>query len=96
MRKRIISLALAAVIIVCCTLTPLFAFADSTSVWEKYSENGSHKVSTFTFSIDGENDYTYKVWYPSDINSMSARPVILYCNGTGSTYGTLREWEDEL
>ncbi|MBR0412517.1 MAG: fibronectin type III domain-containing protein [Eubacterium sp.] len=86
MKKRFLSLALAAVMVVCCVITPFFAFAkSSTPVWDKYSASGTHKVSTYTFKLKG-SDYTYKVWYPKDIKKMKKRPVILYCNGTSSNY----------
>lgn len=86
MKKRLLSMALAAVMVICCTLTPMLAFAkSSTPVWDKYSKLGSHKVSTFTFKVSG-NDFTYKVWYPSDIKKMKKTPVVLYCNGTSSNY----------
>jgi hypothetical protein len=61
------------------------AFAADTPVYDAYSKKGTHKVSTLTFTVD-ENDFTYKVWYPSDIASLKKRPLILYCNGTGSNY----------
>ena len=86
MKKRVLSLIFALVIIATALVTPIVSFAKSnTPVWDKYSKSGSHKVSTMTFTVEG-NDFTYKVWYPKDIADMSKRPVILYCNGTGSNY----------
>ncbi|MBE6719309.1 MAG: fibronectin type III domain-containing protein [Ruminococcaceae bacterium] len=86
MKKKLASIVLAAVMLLASTGVPFFAFAKSTTpVWDKYSKSGTHKVSTLTFTLDS-NDFTYKVWYPSDIADMSKRPVILYCNGTGSNY----------
>ena len=83
--KKIVSILLS-VLMLCVALVPSAAFAkSSTPVWDKYSKNGTHKVSAFTFSAP-ENDFTYKVWYPSDISDMSKRPVILYCNGTSANY----------
>lgn len=85
MKKKIVSVLLSIVLIIS-VLTPAFAFAkSSTPIWDKYSESGKYKVSTLTFTLP-ENDYTYKVWYPRDIASMPKRPIILYCNGTGSNY----------
>ena len=85
MKKRIVSLLLAAVVL-CTALVPLSALAkSSTPVWDKYSKTGKYKVSAFTFTVP-ENDFTYKVWYPKDIKNMSKRPIILYSNGTGSNY----------
>ncbi len=93
MKKKALSLAMALVMAFTATVVPFFAFAKSTTpVWDKYSKSGAHKVSSFTFTVE-DNDFTYKVWYPSDIAKLSARPVILYCNGTGSNYEKTPETE---
>ena len=85
MKKRIISLLMAFVIL-SLAIIPSAAFAkSSTPVWDKYSKSGEYKVSSFTFTVS-ENDFTYKVWYPKDIKNMKKRPVILYCNGTSANY----------
>ncbi|MBE6741149.1 MAG: fibronectin type III domain-containing protein [Ruminococcaceae bacterium] len=85
MKKKIISLLLSVAVLMT-ALIPFAAFAkSSTPVWDKYSKEGSYKVSSFTFTIP-ENDFTYKVWYPKDIKNMSKRPIILYCNGTSANY----------
>ena len=85
MKKRTVSIFLAALMLLT-ALMPAFAYAKSTTpVWDKYSEMGKYKVSTFTFKVK-DNDFTYKVWYPKNIKNMSKRPVILYCNGTGANY----------
>ncbi len=85
MKKRAVSLFLAAVMLLLSVSVSFCAFADGRDVFEHYSKKGSHKVSSFEFTL-AENEFTYKVWYPKDIGSMSKRPVILYCNGTGSNY----------
>ena len=85
MKRKFLSMLLA-VLMLFTALVPTAAFAKSaTPVWDKYSKSGTHKVSSFTFSVEGY-DFTYKVWYPKDIAELSKRPVILYCNGTGSNY----------
>ena len=85
MKKRIISIFLA-IIMLLTVLMPVCAFAISTTpVWDKYSKSGQYKVSSFTFTLP-DNDFTYKVWYPKDIAKMPKRPIILYCNGTSSNY----------
>ena len=85
MKKRIASLILALVMLLT-ALMPIAVFAkSSTPVWDKYSKNGKYKVSTITFTLP-DNDFTYKVWFPKDIENMSKRPVVLYCNGTSSNY----------
>ena len=95
MKKRIISIFLAAMMLLTMA-APFSAFAKSaTPVWDKYSKSGEYKVSSFEFSIS-ENDFTYKVWYPKDIKNMKKRPVILYCNGTGSNYIISPETETYL
>ena len=82
--KKLLSLALSLIMVLSAALMPFAASAASkTPAWDKYSKNGSHKVSDFTFNVDGF-DFTYRVWYPTDITSQA--PVILYCNGTGSNY----------
>ena len=96
MKKRIISLLLAAVTLVSALSLTSFAFAKSSKpVFDKYSKKGSYKVSTFEFTLPS-NDFTYKVWYPKDIKKMSKRPVILYCNGTGSNYTMANETSSVL
>ncbi len=86
MKKRIASLFLAFVMLVCAMSVASFAYAaNKKEVFAHYSANGKYKVSSFEFTLN-ENDFTYKVWYPKDIKKMSKRPVILYCNGTGSNY----------
>ncbi len=85
MKKRLVSLLMVFVMLLT-ALVPVAAFAKSkTPVWDKYSNMGKYKVSSFTFKVSG-NDFTYKVWYPKDIKKMSKRPVILYCNGTSANY----------
>ena len=85
MKIRIASFLLVAVMLIS-VIVPIEALAkSSTPVWDKYSKNGSYSVSSFTFKVS-ENDFTYKVWYPKNIKNMSKRPIILYCNGTGSNY----------
>ena len=86
MKKRVLSFLAAVVMLAVILTAPAATFAkSSTPVWDKYSKFGSHKVSTMTFTVEG-NDFTYKVWYPKDIAELSKRPIILYCNGTGSNY----------
>ena len=95
MKKRVLSLILA-VVMLFSALLPVAAFAkSSTAVWDKYSKFGKYEVSTLTFNVS-DNDFTYKVWYPSDIKNMSKRPIILYCNGTGSNYVKKPETEEYL
>lgn len=84
MKKRLTALFLAALTVV--MLLPFNAYAKgSTEVYDYYSKKGKYAVSSFTFTLK-ENEFTYKVWYPKNIKKMSKRPVILYCNGTGSNY----------
>lgn len=86
MKKRRLSLLLALVMALCSVLPGVTAFAASkTPVWDKYEASGTHTVASLTFKVSG-NDFTYKVWYPKDIKKMNACPVLLYCNGTGSSY----------
>ena len=85
-KRRLLSVLLAAVTLVSALGVACSAYAaDKQAVFNHYSKSGSYKVKTFEFTVDA-NDYTYKVWYPKDIAKMSKRPIILYCNGTGSTY----------
>lgn len=84
MKKRFFALLLAVLTVV--MLLPFNAYAKGSSeVYDHYSKKGKYAVSSFTFTLS-DNDFTYKVWYPKNIKKMSKRPVILYCNGTGSNY----------
>ena len=86
MKKRVIAVFLIIVTLVSCLGFSLNAYAaEGDSVYKYYENSGSHKVSTYEFKIQGF-DYTYKIWYPKDIAKLSKRPIILYCNGTGSNY----------
>ncbi len=42
-------------------------------------------MASLTFKVSG-NNFKYKVWYPKDIKELEKCPVLLYCNGTGSSY----------
>ena len=84
MKKRFVALLLA--VLTVAMLMPFNAFAKGSSeVYDYYSKKGKYAVSSFTFTVS-DNDFTYKVWYPKNIKKMSKRPVLLYCNGTGSNY----------
>ncbi|MBQ7740885.1 MAG: fibronectin type III domain-containing protein [Eubacterium sp.] len=86
MKKRVLSLVLAFVLLIqILTICFSASAASKTPVWDKYSKNGSHAVATAEFKINGFN-FTYKAWYPKDIKKLSKCPVLLYCNGTGSSY----------
>ncbi len=86
MKKRMASLFLALIMLIGAVSVAPFSYAASKkAVFEHYTAKGKYKVSSFEFTLK-ENDFTYKVWYPKDIKKMSKRPVILYCNGTGSNY----------
>ena len=86
MKKRLLSIVTALSLLTGIMAMSLSAFAASkTPVWDYYSKNGRHKVSSLTFTVE-ENDFTYKIWYPKDIKDMKRCAVILYCNGTGSNY----------
>ena len=96
MKKRIISVILAAAVMLSMFgMTFTASAASKKEVFEHYSKKGSYKVGTFEFILP-ENEFTYKVWYPKDIKKMSKRPVILYCNGTGSTYKMENKTSDIL
>lgn len=84
MKRKIVLLFLAALMLV--SAIPFSAFAaGSSKVYDYYSKKGSYAVSTLTFNIK-DNEFTYKVWYPKNIKELGKRPVLLYCNGTGSDY----------
>lgn len=84
MKKRL--LCFVAAVLMLCTLCPVNAFAASkTAVYDHYLKKGDYAVSSFTFKVS-DNDFTYKVWFPKNIQKMKKRPVLLYCNGTGSNY----------
>lgn len=86
MKKRIMALFLALVTLFCAASFSFSAYAaEGDTVYQYYEKTGRHKVSSFEFKIQGI-DHTYKVWYPKDIKKLSRRPIILYCNGTGSNY----------
>lgn len=86
MKKRILSSALS-VLMAFFMLVPAFSSlaASKHPIYDYYQAAGKHKVSTLTYTVSS-NDFTYKVWYPKDIASIGKCPLILYCNGTGSSY----------
>ncbi|MGN1444569.1 MAG: alpha/beta hydrolase [Acutalibacteraceae bacterium] len=93
--KKLLSVILASLI--CLSVLPFGAFAanEETGVYpveNRYSQKGSHEVSTVIYD-SGEKDYKhYKIWYPTDLEtSTDTYPVIVYCNGTGCTYDTVKE-----
>ncbi len=87
MKKRVLSLLLAVITVFSVFGMTSTAFAaGSKQVFSHYSKKGKYKVSSFEFTLPASNDFTYKVWYPKNIKKLSKRPVILYCNGTGSNY----------
>ncbi|MCR5208394.1 MAG: fibronectin type III domain-containing protein [Eubacterium sp.] len=82
--KRIIAFFMA--LIMTAALLPVSASAaGKTEVYDYYSKSGEYKVSSFTYKVS-DNDFTYKVWFPKNIQKLSRRPIIIYCNGTGSNY----------
>ncbi len=83
MKKKIVLIFLAVLMVV--SALPITASAAGKEVFDHYSKNGKYAVSTLTYKVKG-NDFTYKVWYPKNIKKLSKRPVLLYCNGTGSDY----------
>lgn len=92
--KRLICMVLSALIVFSTFIT---AFgADEYPVESAYNQTGSHKVQSIEYEASGfdaiipsseENFKNYKIWYPADMeNSTIEYPVIIYCNGTNTTY----------
>ena len=98
--KKLLSVIL--VPLFCFSMFSLGAFAEGKEaeqypVESKFSKKGSHDVSTVIID-SGEKDFKhYKIWYPSELEtSTDTYPVIVYCNGTGCTYDTVKETMDHF
>ena len=52
-----------------------------------YTMKGSHSFKTAAYSVSGKDYTEHKFWYPADLETSNEKyPVIVFCNGTGSTY----------